>query len=175
MKLRRYWRWARNGFLHALDTETVVLFVWPYYIALFSWGFFSIVMGRPTVSQVRDVMGPFFYQIWLWGHMIGTSEVMVGLVLPNKYLGLLMQLGGNASMALLLFAYELSAFKEWGVGAYSFFAIAPYVIGCCFLTATCLRKLYLTFYSPGGSPMNRRMRQIAAGVQEREARRSLGE
>jgi hypothetical protein len=169
MKPRRFWRWARNGFLHALDTETVVLFVWPYYITLFAWGFFSFILGQHPANQVQDVMGEFFYQIWLIGHMVGTTEVMVGLVLPNKYVGLFLQLGGNASMALMLFAYELSAFKEWGISAYSFFAIAPYVVGCCFLTATCIRKLYLTLRFPAGrdSASVQRMKQVIAALDER--------
>lgn len=170
MKLRRYWRRARDGFLHALDTETVVLFVWPYYLSLFAWGFFSLILGHQTMSQVRDIMGPFFYIIWLVGHLIGTTEVMVGLVLPDKYVGLWLQLGGNITMAMMLFAYELSAFKEWGVGAYSFFAIAPYVVGCCFLSATCTRKIYLILHGHQ-NPMAHRMNQVATALEEREAMR----
>lgn len=140
--LTALWR----GFINQLDTENVKLYVWPYYLTLFFFGVIATILhgrnGVPT-TYVASVMGPLFYTIWTWQLILGTSEVMVGLVIPWKYFGLWLQLGGNFGMSLALLAYEIAAFTIWGPAAFSFFAIAPYVLGCLFLSATVVRKLYL--------------------------------
>jgi hypothetical protein len=131
-------------FVGMLDSETVKLFVWPYYLTLFAWGIYgSFFAAPPTI--VLPAMGRIVYNLWVWQHMTGTSLVMIGLLWPNKYIGLWLQLGGNFTMFLVLLAYEVSGIYEswWGQGTYSLFAIAPYVLGCLFLAMTCVRKLYL--------------------------------
>ena len=133
---------VRAGFLKLLDTENVKLYVWPYYLTLWAFGFCSVVSTVP-LTYVQPVMGAGFYQVWVIMMIVGTTMVMSGLLWRNKYTGLLLQLGGNGTMALVLSAYEVAAFDIWGQAAFSFFAIAPYVLGCLFLSMTCLRKLHL--------------------------------
>lgn len=144
---REVWSTSRKTFVTFLDNEKVELYVWPYYLSLMWWGLYGTFFGAP-LTYVVDVMGPQFYDLWLWMHILGTAEVMVGLTIKDKYLGLWLQLGGNFSMALVLLAYEIAAFIAWGEAAYSFFAIAPYVVGCVFLSLTVVRKLYLTTHKP---------------------------
>jgi hypothetical protein len=144
---RQIWDTSRATFVSLLDSEKVELFVWPYYIALMWWGFYGIFLGAP-LTYVVDVMGPRFYDMWLWMHIQGTAEVMIGLTIKDKYLGLWWQLGGNFSMGLVLLAYEIAAYIAWGEAAYSFFAIAPYVVGCIFLSLIVVRKLYLSIHKP---------------------------
>jgi hypothetical protein len=141
-RLRALPETTRVGFVKMLDTENVKLYVWPYYLTLWAFGFCSIISTVP-LTYVWPVMGDWFYQAWIAMMIVGTTLVMVGLLWRNKYTGLLLQRGGNASMALVLAAYEVAAFDIWGPAAFSFFAIAPYVLGCCFLTMTCVRKLWL--------------------------------
>lgn len=146
-----------KAFTKMLDSENVRLFVWPYYISLLAWGVYATIWAWP-INVVEPVMGRTAYLIWVWMFIPGTLFVMIGLVLRHggkpiaemgpvllfsDYLGLWMQLGGHACMGLLLFAYEVSIVKGgfWGQPLFSFFAIAPYVLGCVFLTAQTGRKL----------------------------------
>lgn len=140
--LKRIPATTRAGFIKLLDTENVKLYVWPYYLTLWVFGFCSVVSTVP-LTYVSPVMGSTFYQMWVIMMIVGTSLVMCGLLWSNKYTGLLLQLGGNGTMALVLAAYEVAAFDIWGQAAFSFFAIAPYVLGCTFLSITCIRKLWL--------------------------------
>jgi hypothetical protein len=97
------------------------------------------------IDIIQPDMGHAAYDAWVWMHIVGTLAVMLGLVIPDKKAGLVMQLGGNICMGCVLFAYELSSVTNsyWGRGTYSVFIVAPYVIGCLFLSATCVRKLHL--------------------------------
>jgi hypothetical protein len=155
-RLRRGISLATNGFMSLLDSESVKLYVWPYYLALWLFGTLSVFapamgMARPK-TVVELVMGNPFYQAWVWVMILGTTQVMVGLVWSNKYTGLLLQLGGNGSAALVLFAYEIAAYSVWGYAAFSFYVIGPYVLGCVFLSLTALRKLYLVERTRTGEP-----------------------
>jgi len=144
---RQVWNTSRSTFVGFLDSEKVELFVWPYYGALMWWGFYGTFFDAP-LGYVQEVMGQPFYDMWIWMHILGTAEVLVGLTIKNKYLGLWLQLGGNFSMGMVLLAYEIAAWITWGEAAYSFAAIAPYVVGCLFLSLTVVRKLYLATHTP---------------------------
>lgn len=150
---RRFVAW----FTMMLDSENVRLFVWPYYSSLLAWGIYASIWAWP-LSIVEPVMGPLVYQAWLWLFIPGTLFVMVGLglrrgdkpisemgtaLLFTDYLGLWMQLGGHTCMGLLLAAYEVSIVRGgyWREPLFSFFAIAPYVLGCMFLALQAGRKL----------------------------------
>lgn len=132
----------RSGFVKMLDTENVKLYVWPYYLTLWAFGFCSVISTVP-LTFVEPEFGGSFYQTWVIMMIVGTTLVMTGLMWTNKYTGLILQLGGNATMGLVLAAYEVAAYRVWGPAAFSFFAIAPYVLGCTFLAMTCWRKLHL--------------------------------
>lgn len=148
---------AVTWFWRQLDSESVRLFVWPFYFGLLCWGIYATIWAWP-LSVVEPVMGHSVYLVWLWLHIPGTLFVMVGLILRHggkpidemgpillfgDYLGLHMQRGGHICMCLLLFMYEASivAGSFWGQPLYSFFAIAPYVAGCAFLALQTHRKI----------------------------------
>lgn len=141
-----------------LDSETVRLFVWPFYLALQAWAIYGIFFAAP-IEFVQAVMGAFAYDLWLWMCLAGTSSVLTGLALRRggtpvaqmswpmlyrDYLGLWMQLGGHLCMFLVLAVYEVSAIRgaHWGQAAFSIFALAPYVLGCLFLALQTARKLW---------------------------------
>lgn len=148
---------AIGRFWDLLDSETVRLFVWPFYIALFGAGVYLTFCAQ-TISIVEPVMGHVFYNLWVWLHIPGTLFVLVGLVMRHggkplhemgavllftDYLGLWMQTAGHCCMGLLLAAYEISVVKGgfWGQPLYSLFALAPYVLGCVFLALQTGRKI----------------------------------
>jgi hypothetical protein len=150
---------ALSRFWELLDSESVRLFVWPYYLALLAWGLYAAFFAQP-ISLIEPTMGHLFYRIWCWVQIPGTLFVLVGLVLRHggkpiaqmgpvllfrDYLGLWMQMGGHACMGLVLLAFEVAAVKGayWGQATFSVFAIAPYVLGCVFLTIQTGRKLWL--------------------------------
>lgn len=154
---RRTVRQVRTTFDSMLDSETVRLFVWPFYLGLLAWGVYASIWAWP-LSIVEAVMGRSLYLAWLWMHIPGTLFVMIGLALRHggkpldemgpillfsDYLGLYMQRGGHICMGLLLFMYEVSVVKGgyWGQPLYSFFVIAPYVLGCGFLALQTHRKI----------------------------------
>jgi hypothetical protein len=145
-------------FWELLDSETVRLFVWPFYFGLLAWGIYAVFWAEPP-TLIKDALGPPVYNVWNWCNIVGTLSVMAGLILRHggapigqltnpqaerDYLGLILQTGGHATMFLVLLAYEVAGVMGayWGQGAFSLFAIAPYVIGCLFLALQTLRKLW---------------------------------
>lgn len=145
-------------FWELLDSETVRLFVWPFYMGLLSWGIYATFWAQP-IAFVEDVMGHAFYNLWVWTCIAGTLSVMLGLalrhggksvlqmtapMLMSDYIGLWMQLGGHTCMGFVLLAFETSAVKGayFGQSVFSVFVIAPYVLGCFFLALQTARKLW---------------------------------
>lgn len=141
-----------------LDSETVRLFVWPYYISLLAWALYGTFFSAP-VQIVDPVMGHLFYNLWLWVQIPGTLFVMVGLairhggksiaemttpMLLSDYIGLWMQLGGHLCMFFVLLAFEVAGITGayWGQAVFSLYAIAPYTLGCLMLTLQTARKLW---------------------------------
>lgn len=138
------WFWAQ------LDGGKVDPYVWGYYITLLSWGVLATFVLAP-IDVVQSVMGHRIYDYWAWMNIAGTLCVLTGKVLPGKsrYLGLWMELGGNACMCLVLFAFEYSGMAgtlplEAGDSLMVFvlLALAPYVLGCGLLTMQSGRKLW---------------------------------
>lgn len=145
-------------FWELLDSESVRLFVWPFYAGLLCWGIYGTFFSAP-IQIVYPVMGKLLYNAWVWINIPGTVSVMVGLALRHggkpiaemtgpmlfsDYMGLWLQLGGHMCMFFALLAYEVSAVRGvyWGYAAFSIFALAPYVLGCFFLALQTARKLW---------------------------------
>jgi hypothetical protein len=148
---------AVSRFWYLLDSESVRLFVWPYYFFLLLWGIYASIWAQP-ISIVEPALGHWFYNFWVWMQIPGTLSVMIGLVLRHggksvfemtspalfrDYLGLWMQFGGHSCMGFILAAYEIAAIRTayWGQAVFSIFAIAPFVLGCAFLALQTARKL----------------------------------
>lgn len=145
-------------FWHILDSESVRLFVWPYYLALLAWAVYAAAWAQP-IAFVEAVMGHTFWNLWVWIQIPGTLSVMIGLglrhggkpvaqmsapALFSDYLGLWMQLGGHLCMGFVLAAYEIAAVQGayWGQATFSIFVVAPFVLGCIFLALGTGRKLW---------------------------------
>lgn len=152
---------ARKKFWALLDSESVRLFVWPYYLALLGYGFWAVCHKWPY-NVVEPVMGPEIYHAWASMHIPGTLFVLIGLLIRYHrysiskmgkfllfldYLGLHMQRGGHACMAIILGMFETSMIIGYTNGiiiqTYVMFLVAPYVLGCVFLTAQVHRKIVL--------------------------------
>ncbi|CAA0134551.1 Uncharacterised protein [Mycolicibacterium vanbaalenii] len=148
--VRRFWA--------LLDSETVRLFVWPFFIGLLCWGIYGTFFSAP-IQFVYPVMGEAWYNIWIWMHIPGPAAVLAGLMMRRggtpiaqmstpmlfrDYMGLWLQLGGYVTMFFALLYYEISAIQatHWGASAFSVFALAPYVLGCLFLALQTGRKLW---------------------------------
>ena len=55
-----------------LDTENVKLYVWPYYLTLWAFGFCAVISTVP-LTYVEPVMGNLFYQVWVLMMIVGTT------------------------------------------------------------------------------------------------------
>lgn len=147
-----------HRFWELLDSETVRLFVWPFYMGLLAWGIYATFWAQP-IAIVESVLGHTFYNLWVWTCVAGTLSVMIGLTLRHggksvaemttpmllsDYIGLWMQLGGHICMGLVLLAFEVSAIQGayFGQAVFSVFVIAPYTMGCGFLALQTARKLW---------------------------------
>jgi hypothetical protein len=153
---------ARRKFWALLDSESVRLFVWPYYIALLAFGVWALIHKWPY-NVVETVMGPTVYHAWAFMHIPGTLFVMIGLAIRYHrytisrmgkfllfldYLGLHLQRGGHACMAIILAMFETSMIVGYMHGiiiiqTYVIFLVSPYVLGCVFLTLQVHRKIVL--------------------------------
>jgi hypothetical protein len=152
---------ARKKFWALLDSESVRLFVWPYYLALLAYGGWALSHRWPY-SIVEPIMGATIYHGWALMHIPGTLFVMIGLgiryhrytisrmgkfLLFLDYLGLHMQRAGHACMAIILGMFEACAISGYFRGidqqTYVIFLVTPYVLGCVFLTLQVHRKIVL--------------------------------
>jgi hypothetical protein len=149
---------AVNRFLEMVDSETVRLFLWPFYFALLCWGVYASFFAAP-IQFVYPVMGRVLYDVWVWIFIPASLFVMIGLAIRHggkslaemttpmlftDYVGLWMQLGGHVSVFFAATAFEVSAIKAapWGLAAFPIFLLAPYVPGCLFLAVQTGRKLW---------------------------------
>lgn len=149
---------ALHRFLELLDSETVRLFVWPFYLGLLCWGIYGTFFSAPA-QIVYPVMGDTLYDVWVWLHIPGPAAALIGLILRHggtplaemtetmllrDYMGLWMQLGGHLCVFLALLWFEVSAVQatDWGQSAFTIFAIGPYVLGALFLAVQTGRKLW---------------------------------
>lgn len=150
-----------SWFWGMLDSETVRLFVWPYYMALFA---FAVVAEAlvPPVNILSKAMGVTHYTLWVWVMFIGTLSVMFGLLLRHggkpvekmntpllfaDWMGLCLQTGGHLCMFWVLLDFEIYAARSitwWEdvIRIFAVFAISPYVVGCVFLALQVARKLW---------------------------------
>jgi hypothetical protein len=151
-RLWRALRQAATSFFEQLDSESVRLFVWPYYIALLAWAIYATLAAQPITSvEIAEV----------WMTIPGTLFVMIGLVLHHggkpihemsgpqlfkDYLGLWMQVGGHVCMFFVLLAFDITAIGIWSqatfVGHATVFILGPYVLGCVYLALQTIRKLW---------------------------------
>lgn len=150
-------RYAVARFWVLLDSETVRLFVWPFYSFLLLLGIYGLVWAdRPLL--IEATMSPQVYTAWNVFLICAALAVIAGLVLRHggapigqltnpqadrDYLGLILQTGGHATMCLDLLAYEIAGVQgtQWGQNVPSLFFVPPVIIGCLFLTVQTFRKL----------------------------------
>lgn len=150
--LRRAWSRIEEW----LNSDSVIPYVWVYYIWLFVFGIFAV--SHHAAGAVHRQLGLTTYTMWIWTCVFGTASVMIGLMLRhgstpledmtgrqlfNDWLGLWMQWGGHAGMFMVLLAFELSGLSDSQTlqDPFVLFAIAPYVQGCAILWVTTSMKL----------------------------------
>lgn len=151
--LRRAWFRIRQW----LNSDSVIPFVWVYYIWLFTFGILATVIFDPT-GVVDRQLGRATYHGWVATCVMGTASVMLGLILRHgstsvdsmtgrqlfsDWFGLWMQWGGHAGMFLVLLAFEIAGLSDPNqrLDPFVLFAIAPYVQGCFILWLTTSMKL----------------------------------
>ena len=132
-----------------LKSNSVRLYVWPYYIAITLWGIYGTFYAAPNAT-VAPVMGPTIYNAWIWLCIAAPLATMIGMLAPGhgkqRYLGEGMQLGGNIGVGFVLTAFEYSALAgtPWGRGSFIVFVIPPYILGCTFLALRNALEIYET-------------------------------
>lgn len=164
---------AMRLFLKLLDSETVRLFVWPFYLVLLAFGVFAeVYLNKDNALSVA--MGPSHYNLWVWTQITATLAVMIGLAMRHggkpvaemsdrllwvDWMGLFMQLGGHICMFWVLLDFEIytGGTIDWRsdvIRIYAVFALAAYVLGCLFLAAQVGRKIW------HGEKLHRRTRYL---------------
>lgn len=151
--LRRVWVKVRQW----LNTDSVIPFVWVFYLWLLAFGIIAIGWLQPSGAVERQ-LGHTTFNAWTIMCIVGTSSVMAGLILRhgstpledmtgrqlfNDWLGLWMQWGGHAAMFLVLLIFELAGLSDPQQLSDPFvlFVIAPYVQGCALLWLITSMKL----------------------------------
>lgn len=140
-----------------LQSDSVIPFVWVYYLWLFAFGVTAVLVLEPGGAVDRQ-LGRGWYTAWSWTCILGTAAVILGLVLRHggtavedmttrqkrsDWLGLWMQWSGHAGMFFALLAFETAGLSDSKQLSEPFvlFAIAPYVQGCLILWLTTSMKL----------------------------------
>lgn len=145
--------------LGMVDSESVRLFIWPYYFAFLAFGLYATIHGWPS-NVVEPVMGNSTYLCWLWMHIPATLFVLIGLLLRHggkpvhemnapllfaDFIGLYMQRGGHLAVFCLLSVYDFTVIRGgnfYGQAMYSFFILLPYTMGCLLLALQVHRKIH---------------------------------
>lgn len=143
--------WQR--FRAVLKSDSVRLYVWPYWIAICLWGVYGTFFAVPN-TVIEPVMGHWVYNIWIWACIIAPASAMLGMLLvrrlrpsakgKDRFFGEAMQMGGNVGIGFVLAAFEYSAIvgTPWGRGSMSVFLVVPYILGCTFLALRNALELY---------------------------------
>jgi hypothetical protein len=154
-------RRAVSRFWELLDSETVRLFVWPFYLALLAFGVYAVLWLNP-INALSGSMGVFHYKLWVFAQIVGTGTVLSGLVMRHggksltqmttpllffDWMGLVFQMFGHLCMFWVLLDFEIYAARTivWGqdvLRIYAIFALCPYVLGCVFLALQVWRKIW---------------------------------
>lgn len=154
--VKRALRW----FNEQVDSETVRLFIWPYYAGLLAFDLLAMAFIPDDNALSRQMGGP-HYRFWLWVMLTGIAAVLIGLLLrhggkPTKdmttkllaadWMGLSLQVGGHLCMFWVLLDFEIEVFHliTWWtdvVRIFAWCALWPYVLGCLFLTYGVVRKI----------------------------------
>lgn len=148
-------------FLRMLDSESVRLYVWPFYLGLLAFGAYAL-SWLDADTALGNSMGHFHYSLWVWTTIFGTVTTLFGLALRHggrpvaemnapllfvDWLGLMLQLGGHLCVFWVLLDFEIYAARtiNWrhdAIRIFAVFALSPYVIGCMFLAMQVARKLW---------------------------------
>ena len=157
-------------FWDLVDGDSVRPFVWVYYAPLLAFGVVAIAAVWLCTASIQPVA---LAVLWVWVQVPATLSAMVGLALRRggtpvaqmstlllfrDWMGLFMQFGGHACMAVVLIAFELVAGSIvalgpagiaagalgviiWWIILFAMAAISSYVIGCTLLSLQVARKV----------------------------------
>lgn len=150
---------VRDRLRALLASDSVRNLIWVYYFWFLAWSVYGTFYAYP-IRLIVEPMGQLVYNIWVWTPLVATPVALGGLAIRHggspaaeirgpllraDFLGLWMQVGGHACMAVVI-----GVFIGTGImGAEphqpipSVFWMAAYFMGCCFLAAQCVYKLRL--------------------------------
>jgi hypothetical protein len=161
--------WAK--FWELVDGDSVRPFIWIYYVPLLAFSILAVVVA--LILSIVSIQPATLGVLWVWVQIPATASAMTGLALRHggtpvaqmgtpllfrDWMGLSMQFGGHACMAVVLMAFELVAgsvimlgptgitggalgILVWWVILFAMFAIASYVFGCLLLALQVARKI----------------------------------
>jgi hypothetical protein len=158
--------WAK--FWELVDSDSVRPFIWLYYIPLLAFSAVAVVVA--VILSLAAIQPDTLGVLWIWVQIPATTSAMIGLSLRHggtpvdemsnpllfrDWMGLFMQFGGHACMAVVLLAFELVAGSVvalgptgvpggalvWWIILFAMFAISSYVIGCALLSLQVARKI----------------------------------
>lgn len=152
-------RRVRDRLRALLLSDSVRSFIWLYYF----WFFASATDGTfraDPINLIVDPMGQGVYDAWVWSPLFATPLALGGLALRHggspadqihgpllrrDFLGLYMQVGGHAWMAVVLAVYAGTGF--YGVEPHqpipSVWWSCAFFMGASFLSVQCLYKVRL--------------------------------
>lgn len=152
-------RRVRDRLRALLASDSVRNFIWLYYACFIAWGVYGSFFAYP-IDLIVKPMGQLVYNVWVWMPLIAAPVALIGLALRHggspadeikgallrrDFLGLWMQTGGHACMAVVLAVYIGTAFyyAEPGQPIISAILLVAYLVGVSFLAAQCVYKVYL--------------------------------
>jgi hypothetical protein len=144
--------------LSYLVSDSVRNFIWFYY-ACFIAGSIHLAFFTYPIRVIIGPMGQGLYNAWVWMPLIAAPAALGGLwlrhggspameinsqLLRRDFLGLWMQVGGHALMAIVLAVFIVTAWvgREPGQPIPSAFWLLAYLIGVAVLCFQCCYKLW---------------------------------
>lgn len=157
MIARRAGRWTRlrKGFLHAVDHELVWIFQLTYDIIFILAGLYLGLIAYGPPQNVEPVMGPLFYQAWVWLNVVCPVMTQLGRYLtgsaarvqpdhPNSSVGgATLQLTGDLGIWGIVLIYLACVFQttSWGQAVYAVFFVGMGVPGGFLFTFRSARRI----------------------------------
>lgn len=142
-----------------LMSDSVRNFIWVYYL-WFILGSLDLTFYSYPINLIVEPMGQLVYDAWAWMPLIAAPIAMAGLWLRHggspadeitgfekrlDFLGLWMQIGGHATMSLVLAVFIGTAW--YGRAPHqpipSAYWLSAYFMGVTFLAVQCYYKVHL--------------------------------
>lgn len=145
--MTNYLHRASSRFWSAVDSESVGLFQWLFYVCFIVLGIYALTIANQQAPLTLRSMGGVNIEVWYWLNIVGPGICLFGKLLRRSvfaHAGMSLELGGDIGVAFALAAYNTATVhaESWGRGMYGAFPLGTATfLSVCLLTVRDVRRM----------------------------------